>query len=119
MVEVAIVIRIPTCPICGAEHRFVLADAARAAHQMKLWKVTCPLVEPERCFLVRVMSPSSCVAVQLGEQIAAQTKLGKTWELGVTWAPASYRVGDGIVIHDTAERLAVPAEDEPDREPVD
>jgi hypothetical protein len=119
VVEVATIVRIPTCPICGTEHRFVLADVAWAAKHHKLWQVTCPLVEPQRRFLVRLMSPSSHVAMQQGEQIAAQTRLGKTWELGVTWAPASCRMESGLFIHDTAERLAVPAEDELDREPVD
>lgn len=102
VVEVAIIVQIPICPICGQEHRFVLADAVWVSEHMKLWQLTCPRIKPAQHFPVRVMSSSGRAALKQGEEIAAETQLGKTWELGLTWAPASYRRAGAIVIHDTA-----------------
>jgi hypothetical protein len=34
--EVAILVQVPTCPICGQAHRFVLADALWASQHLKL-----------------------------------------------------------------------------------
>jgi hypothetical protein len=71
-------------PICGKEHRFVLADAVWVGQHNQMWWLICPLVEPKQRFLVRVMSSSVGVALRQGEEVAAEVQLGKTWELGLT-----------------------------------
>lgn len=79
-VEIAIIVRAPTCPICGDEHRFLLTNVGVAAHSVSLWLLTCPLAESHERFLVRVMNSSVRMAQRRAEEIVTQVKLGKTWE---------------------------------------
>lgn len=116
VVEVAIVVTIPTCPRCGTAHRFVLADAAWAGKHRHLWLVTCPLAEPTQQFVVWVIPQHGRVALNQGEEIAAETQLGKTWDLGVTWAPDSVRTEMGTSIHDTAQLIERSMGEDPNRD---
>ena len=42
---------------------------------------------------MRVMNSSVRVAQLRAEDMASQVQLGNTWELGLTWAPASLKTG--------------------------
>ena len=104
-IEVAIIVRAPTCPICGSEHRFLLTNVAVAAHSVSLWLLTCPLAESHERFLVRVMNSSVRMAQRRAEEMAALVQLGMTWELGLTWAPASIKIGGGVYTNGAGELI--------------
>ena len=116
VVEVVIVAQVPTCPVCGQEHRFVLADAAWAGKHTQMWLLTCPLAERNQQFVVWIIPQHGRVALTQGEEIAAETQLGKAWEEGLTWAPATVRTELGTCTSDTAQLVERSAGEDPNGE---
>ena len=115
-IEVAIIVRAPSCSICGGEHRFLLTNVGVAAHSVSLWLLTCPLADSHERFLVRVMNSSVRVAQRRAEEIATQVQLGKTWELGLTWAPASIKTEVGIFTTGAGELVDDEVSEEPEEQ---
>ena len=93
VVELAITVRVPTCPICGKEHRFPFLSWGTTGRH--IWHLTCPVVMPPRRFLVQVMGNSlAAVEREADAALAALAgtnprweQLGRTWILGLTWVP--------------------------------
>jgi hypothetical protein len=96
-VELAIIMRVPACPLCGQQHRFpYLSWGGGGGH---LWRLTCPLVSPAQTCIVHAQASSLAAAerraegaLQLLTQEAAVLhgqRVERTWVLGFTWAPTT------------------------------
>jgi hypothetical protein len=102
VLDLAIIVRVPRCPICGRDHRFPYLPWAPPHN--KIWLLTCPVAVPEQQFIVRVMS-TSLQAIEREAELALQTltaadarwkELGRTWVLGMTWVPAMFEPGSRL-----------------------